>query len=47
MNVFAWADPDRDTSVALLTSGKPFLTPHMLQINRLLETIGDVCRLDW
>ena len=26
-NVVAWADPDRDLSVCLLTSGKPFITP--------------------
>lgn len=28
-NVLVWADPDRELSVALLNSGKPFLTPEL------------------
>ena len=29
-NVLAWADPDRDISVALMNNGKPFITPQLL-----------------
>ncbi len=38
-NVFGWADPERAISVALLTSGKGVLGPHM---RPLLEWIGKV-----
>jgi CubicO group peptidase (beta-lactamase class C family) len=44
INVIAWADPDRDVSAALLTSGKPFLGPHLYRLFELLRTIGSVCR---
>lgn len=47
MNIHCWADPDRDLSAALLTSGKPFITPHLIHLNRILDTIGDVCPVDW
>jgi len=36
-NVLAWADPDRDISVALMNNGKPFVTPELavwLRISR-------------
>lgn len=42
MNVLAWADPDRDLAVAILTSGKPFVSPHIWRLWRLLEAIGDL-----
>ena len=29
-NILAWADPERDISVALLNNGKPFITPELL-----------------
>lgn len=29
-NVLAWADPERDISVALMNNGKPFVTPALL-----------------
>jgi hypothetical protein len=29
--------------VALLTSGKPFLGPHLLRLARLVGTIGERC----
>lgn len=29
-NVLAWADPERDISVALMNNGKPFVTPELL-----------------
>ena len=28
-NNLVWADPDRELSVALFTTGKPFLTPEL------------------
>jgi CubicO group peptidase (beta-lactamase class C family) len=39
-NVVAWADPERALSVALLTSGKPFLNVELVQLYRLLMAIG-------
>ena len=39
-NILAWADPDRDISVAFLNSGKPFVaveTYHWLNIVRLIS----------
>ena len=39
-NILAWADPERDISVALLNSGKPFVavdTYHWLNIVRLIS----------
>ncbi len=44
INVICWADPDRDVSVSLLTSGKPFLGPHLYRLFEVLRTIGHVCR---
>jgi CubicO group peptidase (beta-lactamase class C family) len=38
-NTFTWADPDRDLVVALLTTGKPILGPHLLALPRLLAGI--------
>jgi CubicO group peptidase (beta-lactamase class C family) len=40
-NILAWADPERDISVALLNSGKPFFaieTAHWPEIVRLIST---------
>ncbi len=31
-NVFCWADPERETSVALLTTGKPIAAPHVVPL---------------
>lgn len=42
-NVFAWADPERDISVAILNSGKPVLGSHMAALARLLYTIPRLC----
>jgi CubicO group peptidase (beta-lactamase class C family) len=39
-NVVAWADPDRALSVALLTSGKPFLDVEVARLYQLLMAIG-------
>ncbi len=39
-NVVAWADPDRALSVALLTSGKPFLDVEVARLYQLLMSIS-------
>lgn len=38
-NTFTWADPDRDLVVALLTTGKPILGPHLLALPKLINEI--------
>jgi CubicO group peptidase (beta-lactamase class C family) len=42
-NVIAWADPERHTSVGLMTSGKPFITPGQISWLRVPRTISRVC----
>jgi len=42
-NIFCWADPERDTSVAILTSGKPLLGPHIPALAKLLFRISGQC----
>lgn len=44
-NVYCWADPDREISVALLNSGKPFIGSHVMPMVRFLRAISDLCRL--
>jgi CubicO group peptidase (beta-lactamase class C family) len=39
-NVLTWADPRRATSVALITSGKPALAPHLPDVWNLTRRIG-------
>lgn len=39
-NIFSWADPDRALAVALLTSGKPFLSLDSVRLYQLIATIG-------
>ncbi len=39
-NIFAWADPDRDLAVALLTSGKPVLSFASGRLIEWLYAIG-------
>jgi CubicO group peptidase (beta-lactamase class C family) len=41
-NIFGWADPAREISVAILTSGKPVVSPHMV---RLLQLVLEINRL--
>jgi CubicO group peptidase (beta-lactamase class C family) len=41
-NIFSWADPERALSVALLTTGKPFLSLHVVQLWLLMGQIGRV-----
>lgn len=40
----AWADPERDIAVALMTSGKPFITPGQLRWLDVVQTISRRCR---
>jgi CubicO group peptidase (beta-lactamase class C family) len=42
-NVVAYADPDRDISVCLMTSGKPFITPGQLAWLNVARTIAKRC----
>jgi CubicO group peptidase (beta-lactamase class C family) len=42
-NVIAWADPERELSVGLMTSGKPFVTPGQISWLRVARTISRVC----
>jgi CubicO group peptidase (beta-lactamase class C family) len=39
-NIFAWADRARQTSVALLTSGKPVLSAHAIRLVQLLVELN-------
>jgi CubicO group peptidase (beta-lactamase class C family) len=39
-NVFTWADPERGISVALHTTGKPIISPHVVPLFRLLNEIN-------
>jgi len=41
--VVAWADPDRDVAVALLTSGKPMITPGQVRWLQIARAISRCC----
>ncbi len=41
ISIFCWADPARDISVSLLTTGKPIIAPHLLPLMGFLKTIND------
>ncbi len=43
-NNFCWADPERMTSVSLLTSGNPVVGTHVLRLVMLLTTISRRCK---
>jgi CubicO group peptidase (beta-lactamase class C family) len=40
-NLFTWADPDRELVVAILTTGKPVLGPHLAPLVKLLTGINE------
>jgi CubicO group peptidase (beta-lactamase class C family) len=42
-NVIAWADPERDLSCCIMTSGKPFITLRALKWIGLMRLISRVC----
>ena len=39
-NIMFWADPRREISVSLMTSGKPYASPHVGLLYRLTRVIG-------
>lgn len=39
-NILCWADPARDLSVAILTSGKPVVGPHLPALLKLLTALS-------
>jgi CubicO group peptidase (beta-lactamase class C family) len=39
-NIFAWADPDRDIAVALLNTGKPVASTHVVRMLQLIFEIN-------
>lgn len=41
-NIFCWADPQRDISVALVTTGKPIVGNHIIALPKLLHTISSI-----
>ena len=43
MNIFCWADPERDISVSLLTTGKAILGWHLKALAHLLTRISWNC----
>jgi CubicO group peptidase (beta-lactamase class C family) len=40
-NLFTWADPDRDLVVAILTTGKPVIGPHLPPLVQLVSRIHE------
>lgn len=38
-NIFCWADPKRDISVAFLSTGKPIIGSHIFALPKLMHTI--------
>lgn len=43
-NIFCWADPERDISVAILTTGKPIIGNNVLALPKLMHTISSLCK---
>jgi CubicO group peptidase (beta-lactamase class C family) len=42
-NILSWADPERQITGALMTSGKPVVYPELYYLHNLMWTIGTVC----
>ena len=42
INKFAWADPQRELSAAILTSGIPVIAHHILPLANLIRSIGNL-----
>jgi CubicO group peptidase (beta-lactamase class C family) len=42
-NVVAWADPERDVSACLMTTGKPLITPGQVMWWNVLRSIASRC----
>jgi len=43
-NVIAWADPERELSACMMTTGKPFITPGQVSWIAAVRTIAERCR---
>ena len=43
-NIFCWADPERDISVAILTTGKPIIGNNVLALPKLMHSISSLCK---
>ncbi len=43
MNILGWADPQRQISCSLLTTGKALLGTHLITLGRLMATISERC----
>ncbi len=43
IQVYTWADPERQLAVALVNTGKPFFGRHLVQLYRLLSAISRHC----
>jgi CubicO group peptidase (beta-lactamase class C family) len=41
LNIFCWADPDRQMSCSILTTGKAFLGPHLVQLGLMMMEINN------
>ena len=41
-NIFCWADPERDISVALLSTGKPIIGNHIVALLKFVHTISSL-----
>lgn len=44
INKFCWADPERDISVSLLTTGLNLVSHHVIPLANVLRRISNVCR---
>lgn len=42
-NILCWADPERQITVALMTSGKPLIYPQIYYVYRIAQEIGWAC----
>lgn len=42
-NIFCWADPERDISVTMLSTGKPVIGNHILALPKLMNAISGQC----
>ncbi|MGM0452994.1 MAG: serine hydrolase domain-containing protein [Thermodesulfobacteriota bacterium] len=45
INIFCWADPEREIAVSLQTTGKSLIGPHLWPLARLLTTIALRCKM--
>ena len=45
INIFCWADPARDISVSLQTTGKSLIGTHLLALSKLLFSISRHCKM--